>query len=87
MWYFCANPYCLRCFQGIVMLVVATSPAVLLPALLPTCRSRRPRRECYICPGNQCCSIHGFCGTTRDHCKEALGCNKAWGHCWADQDA
>ncbi|KAI3655049.1 hypothetical protein MP228_000429 [Amoeboaphelidium protococcarum] len=32
-----------------------------------------------VCPGSQCCSQHGYCGTTDQHC--GTGCNKLFGKC------
>jgi len=34
------------------------------------------------CPGNQCCSAAGFCGTSPEHCGKS--CFKGWGTCDGD---
>ncbi|ORX84956.1 hypothetical protein BCR32DRAFT_230104 [Anaeromyces robustus] len=30
------------------------------------------------CPGNQCCSVYGYCGTGSDYCNK---CQSDWGYC------
>lgn len=60
-----------------IALTVASLVAVL--QLLPRCSAEQCGRQAggALCPGGQCCSQYGWCGTTADYC--STGCQSQCG--------